>query len=457
MSSIWATAIRGPARSARRPRQGCWAPCRPVVPLVIDGLALGVLPDAARQIRERNPLLALVHHPLALETGLAAAESEAFFKSERAALEAVRGVVVTSPSTGTLLSDDYDVPPEIITVACPGTDRGEMAPGSNDGIVRLLSVGSVVPRKGFDVLIEALSALTNLPWRLTIAGDRTRDAKAAAELDADLARYGLAGRVDLLGAVAPESLAALYTKADLFVLASRFEGYGMAYAEALAHGLPVVGTTAGAIPDTVPPNAGVLVEPNDVKALTRTLRMLIENRKEREWLADGRARRGAGASGLAGFGEAVCRRDRGGRDGGKMSGFAADWLALREPYDRRARNATVLDAVAAAFADQSSIGIVDLACGTGSNFRALSSRLKTRQNWRLVDNDLSLLARVPQTASPNMTITTVPVDLSHDLEAALDGAVDLITTSALLDLVSGSGSNASPSRRRRAGCRFTPR
>jgi hypothetical protein len=116
--------------------------------------------------------------------------------------------------------------------------------------------------------------------------------------------------------------------------------------------------------------------------------------------------------------------------------FSAEWLALREPYDRRARNAGVADAVAAAFSGMPSIGIVDLACGTGSNLRALSPRLKPRQNWRLVDNDLSLLARVPQTIAPNVTIATVPVDLNRDLEMALDGAIDLVTTSALLDLVS---------------------
>jgi glycosyltransferase involved in cell wall biosynthesis len=256
-------------------------------PIVFDGLALGVLPEAAQEMRERNPLVALIHHPLALETGLSPADAEVMFKSEREALASVRGAVVTSPSTATLLADDYDVPPELITVASPGTDRGALAPGSSDGTLRLLSVGAVVQRKGFDVLIEALSTLTKLPWRLTIAGDRSRDAKVAAQLDADIARYGLSGRVDVLGAVAADRIAALYTGADLFVLASRFEGYGMAYAEALAHGLPVVGTTAGAIPDTVPPSAGVLVEPNDVKALARTLQMLIENRKEREWLAAG--------------------------------------------------------------------------------------------------------------------------------------------------------------------------
>jgi glycosyltransferase involved in cell wall biosynthesis len=256
-------------------------------PIVIDGLAFGVLPEAASELRERNPLLALVHHPLALETALAPADADALKKSEYDALSAARGVVVTSPSTSQLLVDDYDVPPAIITVACPGTERGEIAKGSSDGVVRLLSVGSVVPRKGYDVLIAALAPLVALPWRLTIAGDRTRDETAAAQLDADIASHKFAERIEVLGALPADRLAALYTGADLFVLASRFEGYGMAFAEALAHGLPVIGTTAGAIPDTVPPDAGVLIEPNDVKALTRTLGMLIENPKERQWFASG--------------------------------------------------------------------------------------------------------------------------------------------------------------------------
>jgi glycosyltransferase involved in cell wall biosynthesis len=263
------------------------------VPIIVDGLAFGVLPEAANELRARNPLLALVHHPLALETGLAAADVEALKTSERKALEGARGVVVTSPSTATLLADDYDVPPDIITVARPGTERGEPAKGSSDGIVRLISVGSVVPRKGYDVLVAALAPLSALPWRLTIAGDRTRDAALAAQLDADIAGHGLTERIELLGALPADRLAALYVGADLFVLASRFEGYGMAFAEALAHGLPVIGTTAGAIADTVPPDAGVLVEPDDVKALTRALRMLIENRKERRWFASGAMAAGA--------------------------------------------------------------------------------------------------------------------------------------------------------------------
>ena len=262
-------------------------------PIVVDGLALGVLPEAAKELREDHLLMALVHHPLALETGLAPADVQALKTSEYDALAAARGVVVNSPSTSQLLVDDYDVPPDLITIALPGTDRGETAKGSSDGVVRLVSVGSVVPRKGFDVLVEALAPLKNLSWRLTIAGDLTRDEATATQLDADITRHGLADRIDVLGALPADRIAALYVASDVFVLASRFEGYGMAYAEALAHGLPVVGTTAGAIPDTVPPNAGVLVEPNDVKALTRTLRMLIGNPKERQWLASGAREAGA--------------------------------------------------------------------------------------------------------------------------------------------------------------------
>jgi glycosyltransferase involved in cell wall biosynthesis len=262
-------------------------------PIIVDGLALGALPEVAKELSERNPLVALVHHPLALETGLAPADVEGLRTSEYDALAAVRGVVATSPSTSQLLIDDYDVPPDVVTVAIPGTDRGEMAKGSSDGTMRLLSIGSVVPRKGYDTLIAALAPLASLPWRLTIAGDRTRDEAAAAQLDAEILSYKLTGRVDVLGAVPDDRIAALYVEADLFVLASRFEGYGMVFAEALAHGLPVVGTTAGAIPDTVPPNAGVLVEPNDAKALTRSLRMLIENPKERQWLASGAREVGA--------------------------------------------------------------------------------------------------------------------------------------------------------------------
>jgi SAM-dependent methyltransferase len=120
-----------------------------------------------------------------------------------------------------------------------------------------------------------------------------------------------------------------------------------------------------------------------------------------------------------------------------MSGFSAGWLALREPLDVNARNADVLDAVIASLAGNKQPRIVDLACGTGSTVRTLAPYFSPGQNWRLVDNDLSLLARAADlTRHTGVSVTTIPVDLNHDLEAALDGPIDLVTTSALLDLVS---------------------
>lgn len=120
-----------------------------------------------------------------------------------------------------------------------------------------------------------------------------------------------------------------------------------------------------------------------------------------------------------------------------MSGFSVAWLAMREPYDVAARNAAVFGEMLAAFRGQASISVVDLACGTGSTLRAISKRLPARQTWRFVDNDLVLLSVAGTLGQPpEVTVTARAVDLVRDLELALDGPIDLITTSALLDLVS---------------------
>jgi methyltransferase family protein len=118
-----------------------------------------------------------------------------------------------------------------------------------------------------------------------------------------------------------------------------------------------------------------------------------------------------------------------------MSGFSAQWLALREPYDQAARNRMVLDEVAIAFAD--TVAVTDLGCGTGSTLRAVSPRLPAQQTWRLVDNDDALLAVAAKMGPSGVSVTTVAADLAGDVERAL-GDCDLVTTSALLDLVSAA-------------------
>jgi glycosyltransferase involved in cell wall biosynthesis len=255
------------------------------IPIVVDGLAFGVIPELAADLHPDHPLIALVHHPLALESGISAAEAGSFRARERAALAMTDNVVVTSPSTGRLLTSEYGVDPDDITVALPGNEPKTRATGSRDGTLMLLAVGPLVQRKGYDVLVTALADLKELPWRLTIAGDRTRSPAVATAVEADILRHGLADRIELTGAVPDAHLQELYAGADLFVLPSRFEGYGMAFAEALAHGLPVIGTTAGAIPETVPADAGLLVPPDDPQALTSALRRLICDADERRRFA----------------------------------------------------------------------------------------------------------------------------------------------------------------------------
>jgi glycosyltransferase involved in cell wall biosynthesis len=256
-------------------------------PIVIDGLAFGVLPQTAQVLRDTHRLVALVHHPLALETGLSVEEAASLRASEQAALACARHVVATSATTERMLGADFAVPLEHLSMVAPGTDRVARRPRERAAMVRLLAVGSVIPRKGYDVLIAALAKVAHLPWRLLIVGDCSRSPATTAQLKADIARLGLEERVALCGAVSADELAPLYQASDLFVLPSRFEGYGMAFTEAIAHGLPVIGTQAGAIPETVPPEAGILVPPDDVGLLAHALAYLLERPERLEKLAVG--------------------------------------------------------------------------------------------------------------------------------------------------------------------------
>jgi glycosyltransferase involved in cell wall biosynthesis len=251
---------------------------------VIDGLALPAFAD----LRTRLPRswVALVHHPLALESGLATEQVETLARIERRLLPLARRVIVTSPHTATDLAA-YQVPPARIGVVLPGTDPAPLARGSGGPGVALLCVASLTARKGHLVLLEALAELLDLEWHLTCAGSPDRDPQTAQAVGATIARLGLDDRVSLVGEQDEAGLAPLYERADLFVLASYHEGYGMVLAEALAHGLPIVATKAGAIPGTVPPSAGMLVEPGDPAAFAGALRQVMAEPSLRDLLSAG--------------------------------------------------------------------------------------------------------------------------------------------------------------------------
>jgi glycosyltransferase involved in cell wall biosynthesis len=239
---------------------------------VIDGLALPAF--SKLQDRLPRPWVALVHHPLALETGLTPSESRSFAAIERRLLACAARVIVTSPGTRRDLAA-YDIEGERIGVVCPGTDPAPTARGSGGPGLALLCVASFTPRKGHLVLLEALAGLTDLDWRLTCVGSAERDPACARSIAATLDRLQLRPRVALVGERAEADLAPFYDRADAFVLASYHEGYGMVLTEALARGLPVIATRAGAIPETVPEHAGLLVPPGDPQALAAALRQVM--------------------------------------------------------------------------------------------------------------------------------------------------------------------------------------
>jgi glycosyltransferase involved in cell wall biosynthesis len=240
---------------------------------LVDGLALGAMPEIAARMSSRLNLVALVHHPLCLETGLGEEQATALAASERAALARARAVVVTSPSTAASVRDLLGVPAGRLAVAVPGTDAAPVARGS--GGRRIVCVGTVTPRKGHLVLVEAMAGLADLDWELFCAGSTGRDPAAAAGVRARVEALGLGDRVRLLGELDPDGLADLYDRADLCVSASFHEGYGMALAEALARGLPIVAAAGGAVADTVPPAAGLLVPTGDAGALRMVLRRFL--------------------------------------------------------------------------------------------------------------------------------------------------------------------------------------
>jgi glycosyltransferase involved in cell wall biosynthesis len=252
--------------------------------LIVDGLAYGAFPESLLDELDGR-VIALVHHPLFLETGLTPARQAALKACEEKALQRAHHIVVTSRATRRILTTSMGIPTTKVTVAEPGTDPAQRATGTGAPL-QILSVGAVLPRKGYHLLIEALAPLKDIDWRLTIAGATDRHPQALQTLQKAIKTHDLADRVTVAGKVVPATLERYYESADLFVSASLFEGYGMVLAEAMARGLPMVLAAGGAAADTAGKAAALHVEAGNVAELTSALRKALTDKKLRDRLAD---------------------------------------------------------------------------------------------------------------------------------------------------------------------------
>ena len=191
--------------------------------LLVDGLAYGVFPQAYALSLGRR-IVALVHHPLGHETGLSEGRRRGLLASETGALAVADHVIATSHATARALVGEFNIRPEAITIAEPGTDPATPATGSGGRTVQMLAVGAVTPRKNYDGLVAVLATLTHLDWHLTLVGALDRHPAHVAELREVIADNDLGARVTLAGSLSREALDAAYAKADLFVIASHYEG-----------------------------------------------------------------------------------------------------------------------------------------------------------------------------------------------------------------------------------------
>lgn len=265
-------------------------------PVIVDGLAFGALdPDGVARITA--PIVAMIHHPLALETGMAPAQAAALARTEATNLARAAHVIVPSPHTAAVLQRDYGVPADRLTVARPGIDR-PTARQATAVPPLILSVGLLAPRKGHDVLLRALAAIADRDWNAVIVG-RDHDGQTGAALVALAQVLGLSDRVRFAGELSSEALNGLYASASVFALATRYEGYGMVFAEALVRGLPVVTCHTGAVPDTVPDGAGARVPVDDVAAFAAALARLLDDPAHHAAMAAAAARHGATLPGWA--------------------------------------------------------------------------------------------------------------------------------------------------------------
>ncbi|MEM7731933.1 MAG: glycosyltransferase family 4 protein [Pseudomonadota bacterium] len=251
-------------------------------PVIVDGLAFGAM-ETAHLAAVQAPIIAMVHHPLAYEQGISAKDRARLLQSECANLAQTAHVIVPSPHTAQMLRQHYDVPGAKITIARPGTARPTSFPAPQNPPL-ILSVGIQVPRKGHDVLLQALALIKDVPWQAVIVGGVHNEAHGAM-LAAMLSELGLSDRVRMPGRVETTELSHYYAQASLFALATRYEGYGIVFDEATVHGLPIISCRVGAVPGTVAPEAALLVPPDDPASFANAMRDVLTEPNLRQQMA----------------------------------------------------------------------------------------------------------------------------------------------------------------------------
>jgi glycosyltransferase involved in cell wall biosynthesis len=248
--------------------------------VVVDGLAFGVLPEIAEKEHVRLALFALVHHPLADETGIAEDLRQKLMRSEAIALRFANHAIVTSKFTRRRLVE-LGISSGKISIVEPGVVPAPLAGRRDEGgrgpPIQMLCPASYIARKGHADLLFALSGLIDLPWHVICVGNSELDTRCFAKVCALREELGLAARVELRTEVEDRELESLYGASNLIVLASRYEGFGMVVTEAIARGLPIITTTGGALAETLPKGAGLASPPGDIDALKKNLRHILED------------------------------------------------------------------------------------------------------------------------------------------------------------------------------------
>ena len=258
--------------------------------VLVDGLAFSAVPEIVERECRRLTLAAVIHMPLAAETGLTPDQSRQAESSERRALAGAQLVIATGRPTVEAMRR-YGVPSHRLMLIEPGTDPAPLARGSGEAsVAHLLCVAAITPGKGHAALFRALASIERRDWRLTCVGSLNRSPETVQGCLELLRQTGIEDRVTMAGGVDADDLPAAYDRADLFVLATLHETYGMVVAEALARGLPIVASDTGAIADLVGDEAGIVVPPGDERALAHALRSALDPRV-REKLAAGARRR----------------------------------------------------------------------------------------------------------------------------------------------------------------------